>query len=163
MTNKIQRNILPEAEDVCFDNSISQIPNDPDNVQDAIDNLAAKSTPSFSFGRSGNSIPTGMWLLRPGSVPSNKTGIPMGTNLTKITMITVGNQDFNTFTVDLYEHEGDSVNLTYLTTVTMDGTARSKDFPVSVSITSGRQLACKIGSGSAKNIGVDVILEGQLN
>ena len=133
------------------------------DVQTAIDELtqrvAQSASPGFSFGRSGNT-PSGTWLLRPGSVPSNKTGIPMAIVNPLIALIAVGNENISTFNVEIYEHEGNEVNLTLLTTVSVVS-ARTGTFNVAIPATSGRQIAIKISSGSCKNPGVDLQLQGQ--
>lgn len=132
------------------------------NVYDAILELAGEvaslSTPGASFGRSGN-VPANSWLYRVGQIPSNKTGAPIGLISPVITTVVVGNEDVNTFDVEIYEHEGDEINLTLLTTVQMVA-KRTDTFSVSVAATQGRQLSAKIVNGSAKNLGVDITLAG---
>jgi len=148
------------AEQIPFDNDTNGFT--AEDVQAAIEeakNTAAPgASPAFSLGRSGNT-PPGSWLLRVGGPPSNKTGIPIRAGSPKIIGISVGNEDVNTFDVEVYEHEGDEINLTLLTTVSVVA-ARTGTFSVNVSCTQGRQLAAKITSGSAKNPGVDFELEG---
>ena len=146
------------AESIPFDNATNGFTSD--NVQGAIEEIGASASPGFSFGRS-STTGAGTWLLRVGSIPSNKTGVPMGISSPSITNIQVGNEDVSTFGVEVYEHEGNEVNLTLLTTVNVVA-ARTGIFSVSVPATSGRQLAVKISSGSGKNIGVDVILKGDV-
>ena len=156
MTNKIQRTKIQEAIETPFDNSTNGFTSD--NVQGAIEEIGASASPGFSFGRS-STTGAGTWLLRVGSIPSNKTGVPLGISSPIITNIQVGNETISTFDVEIYEHEGDEVNLTLLTTVSIIS-ARTGVFSVSISATSGRQLAVKISSGTGKNIGVDIILKG---
>lgn len=160
MSSNKQVTITPVAGAVPFDNASNGFI--ADEVQGAIEELSNQvsqsASPGFSFGRSGN-IPSGTWLLRPGSVPSNKTGIPLAINSPVITLIAVGNELISTFTVQVYEHEGDEVNLTLLGSVSVVN-ARTGTFPVSFPATAGRQLAIYISSGSAKNPGVDLQLSG---
>jgi hypothetical protein len=146
----------PIASDVEFDNSTNGFTSD--NVQSAIEEIGASASPGFSLGRS-STTGAGTWLLRVGSIPSNVTGIPMGISNPILTNIQIGNEDISTFSVEIYEHEGNSVNLTLLTTVTVTS-ARTGIFSVSVVATQGRQLAAKVSSGTARNIGVDLILKG---
>ena len=135
------------------------IPTDSGNtVQEELDNLKNASSPAFSLGRPGN-CPNGTWLYRTGSVPSNKTGIPVRTANPKIVGVSVGNENITSFDVEIYEHEGNEVNLTLLTTVNIVA-ARTATFNINVAATQGRQLAGKIVNGSAKNPGVDFELEG---
>lgn len=144
------------ARSIFFDNSTNGFTSD--NVQEAIEEIGASASPGFSFGRSSTST-AGVWLLRVGTIPSNKTGVPLGISLPVITNIQVGNEDISTFDIEIYEHEGNEVNLTLLTTVSIVS-SRTGVFSVSVPATSGRQLAARVSSGTGRNIGVDVILKG---
>lgn len=148
------------AEDIPADNSVSLL--EGEDVQAQLDELATSvavsASPGFSFGKGGN-LSSGAWLARPGGVPSNITGIPVGLLEPKIVRISVGSQNANTYNIGIYEHEGDSVNLTLLTTVSIVA-SRTEVFEVDVSITSGRQLAARVTSGSVKNPGVDLQLSG---
>lgn len=146
------------ARSIFFDNSTNGFTSD--NVQEAIEEIGASASPGFSFGRS-STTGAGTWLLRVGSIPSNKTGIPLGIGSPVITNIQVGNENISTFDIEIYEHEGNEVNLTLLTTVSIVS-ARTGIFSVSVAATSGRQLAAKVSSGTGKNIGVDIILKGDV-
>ena len=133
-----------------------------ENTQGAIEEICelitVSASPGYSFGRPGNS-PNNTWMYRTGSVPSNRTGITVGFTNPVITLVTVANENINTFDITLYEHEGDEINLTALGTVSVIA-ARSGEFSVSFTMTQGRQLATRITSGSAKNVGVDVQLSG---
>ena len=153
----------PTAEGVPFDpTNCDNI--DEENVQGAMEDLcgvvATSASPGYSYGRPGNA-PNNTWLYRPGSVPSNRTGITVGFTDPVITRVTVANENINTFDITLYEHEGDEINLTSLGTVSVVA-SRSGEFPVSFAMTQGRQLAVRITSGSAKNVGVDIQLSGSL-
>ena len=150
----------PVAGSTPYDNTTSGLV--ADDVQAAIDELSSEvsqsASPGFSFGRGGNT-PSGTWLLRTGGPPSNKTGVPMGITSPVITRISVGNETISTFDVAVYEHEGDEVNLTLFTTVSVVS-ARTGTFTVNIPATTGRQLAVLINSGAAKNPGVDLQLSG---
>lgn len=146
------------ARSIFFDNSTNGFTSD--NVQEAIEEIGASASPGFSFGRS-STTGAGTWLLRVGSIPSNKTGIPLGISSPVITNIQVGNEVISTFDIEIYEHEGNEVNLTLLTTVSIVS-SRTAVFSINISATSGRQLAAKVSSGSGKNIGVDIILKGDV-
>ena len=148
--------IPPIAEDVEFDNSTNGFT--ATNVQDAIEEIGASASPGFSLGRS-STTGAGTWLLRVGSIPSNVTGIPMGISNPILTNIQVGNEDIASFSIEIYEHEGNSVNLTLLTTVNIVS-SRTAIFSVNVPATQGRQLAAKVSSGTARNPAVDLILKG---
>lgn len=128
------------------------------SIKEVATTAGASASPGFSFGRSAN-VGANTWLLIVGSVPSNKAGIPVAINSAEITLISVGNETVGTFDVTIYEHEGDEVNLTSLTTVSVTN-KRTDNFTVSVPVTTGRQLAARVTSGSAKNIGVSLQLKG---
>ena len=127
-------------------------------IEEVNDKVNASASPGFSFGRSGN-VPSDTWLYRPGGVPSNTTGIPMAITGPSVVLVAVGNENVSTFNIQVYEHEGDEVNLTLIGTVSVVS-ARTGVFSVNFPATSGRQLAIKLSSGSAKNPGVDLQLQG---
>lgn len=145
------------AESVPFDNDGNGF--DSDNVQDALEEIGASASPGFSYGRS--SANDGTWLNRVGEVPSNRTGVTVGIQNPVVSQVFVSNENIETYTVGIYEHEGDSINLTLLGTVNIVA-ARSGAFTVSFVATQGRQLAVRIETvvGSLQNVGVDVILTG---
>lgn len=127
-------------------------------IRELRNKVSNSASPGFSFGKSGN-IPNGTWLLRPGSVPSNKAGITVGFINPEILKIVTATENLDTYDITVYEHEGDEVNLTSLVTKSVVA-ARSSTFDVTISMTTGRQLAIKVTAGSAKNIGVDLQLGG---
>lgn len=129
-----------------------------DAIREVSTTAGASASPGYSFGRSANAS-AGTWLLITGSVPSNKTGIPVAISNPSLTLVSVGNENINTFNVSIYEHEGDETNLTLLTTVSVIN-ARTQSFEVDIPVTAGRQLAARITSGSTKNIGVSLQLKG---
>ena len=143
-----------------FDNTGTEF--ESDNVQDALEEVGVSASPGFGFGRSGN-VSANTWLQRTGGVPSNKTGVTIGIGNPVLTRVDVGNEDVGTFDVGIYEHEGDETNLTLLTTISVTSSRTASftetDFGL-VTATKGRQLAVRVTSGSAKNIGVDVTLKG---
>lgn len=122
--------------------------------------VGASASPGFSFGRSSN-VNVNTWLLTTGSVPSNKAGITVALNNPEITQIYIANEDISTFDISIYEHEGDEINLTLLDTVSVVS-KRSDTFDLAVSVTSGRQLAARVTSGSAKNVNVGLQLKGNI-
>lgn len=143
-----------------FDNSTNGFVSD--NVQAAIEEVGVTASPGFGFGRSG-SVSRNTWLLRSGSVPSNKTGVAIGINNPLLKQIDVGNESNGTFDISIYEHQGNGIGMTLLTTVTVNGRTGSfteADFGT-VTATKGQQIAVRLTSGSAKNLGVDVTLIGQ--
>ena len=134
------------------------------DVESAIKELAAtvgvSASPGFSFGRSGNNS-NGTWLLVTGSVPSNRAGITVALSNPVITQVFIANENINTFDITIFEHEGDEINLTSLGTVSVVA-SRSATFDVNFPLTSGRQLAVQITSGSARNVNVGLQLQGSV-
>ena len=122
--------------------------------------LQATSTPGFSFGRGGNAA-ANSWYIN-NEVPSNLVGIPIGTSNSEITEIWCGSENTDTYDVEIYEHEGDEVNLTLLTTVSIVANRTQNFTGLTVSVTTGRQIAVKIVNGNAKNPKVFVIIKGTL-
>lgn len=156
--SNIRINTIPVAEDVDFDNTGTNF--NSDNVQDALVEIGASASPGFNFGRSAN-VGANTWLQITGGVPSNRAGITVALTSAEIREIYVANEDISTFDITVYEHEGNEVNLTTLTTVSVSST-RSASFAVNVAVTTGRQLAVRLTSGSAKNLNVGLQLSGSL-
>lgn len=149
----------PVAESIPFDNETNGFSSD--NVQDAISEIGASASPGFSFGRSG-ALSQNTWLRRPGNVPSNRAGVTIGINNPVIVGVACANRSVETYTVELYEHEGNEQNLTLLGTVTVVS-ATSDTFTVNFPATRGRQLAVRLGAtstGNVQDLGVDVTLVG---
>jgi hypothetical protein len=151
---KVMKSIVARA--VPFDNAGTDFVSD--NVQDALLESGVSASPGFNFGRSGNNS-ANTWMQVVGGVPSNRAGITVALNSPEIKQVFVANEDISTFDITIYEHEGNEVNLTTLTTVSIVS-ARSGSFTLSVPVTSGRQLAVRITNGSARNINVGLQLAG---
>lgn len=158
MTN-IKQTTLPIAEDVEFDNTGTDFTST--DVQGALEEIGASASPGFSFGRSFAN--NGTWLRRVGEIPSNRTGVTIGIQNPVVAQIFVSNRNIETYTVGIYEHEGNSINLTLLGTVSVTS-ARGDSFNVNFSATQGRQLAVRIETvtGSLQQPGVDIILKGNI-
>ena len=147
------------AESVPFDNDTNGFASD--NVQEAIEEIGASASPGFSFGRSG-SLSQNTWLRRPGNVPSNRAGVTVGITNPTIVKVSCSNRNVETYDVEIYEHEGNQINLTLLATVTVTS-ARGGTFDVSITATENKQLAVRLGStstGNVRDLGVDLILTG---
>jgi hypothetical protein len=154
---KIRSRRIQDAESTDFDNSTNGF--DSDNVQDAIEEIGAAASPGFSFGRT--SANNGTWLRRVGQIPSNRTGVTIGIQNPIVTKVFVSNENVETYTVGIYEHDGDSINLVQLGTVSVSG-ARGDSFDVNFPTSTNKQLAVRVETvvGSVQNIGVDIILTG---
>lgn len=146
------------AESTPFDNSDNGF--DSDNVQEAIEEIGASASPGFGFGRSGN-LPNGTWLYRIGSVISNRSGVTVFITNAIISQIACSTENLNTYDVTVYEHDGDELNLTAITTVSVVN-SRKAIFSLAAPVTTNKQLAVRITSGSAKNLGVDLQLKGSI-
>lgn len=124
-------------------------------LKQILDRIANAASPGFTWGRSGN-VSSGSWLQND-SVPSNISGRKIDFSSPKLNKILVTNENNNTFTVGVYEHDG----TTYTQLATLALTAeRTKSASYSVNITNGKELAVKLESGSCKNIVVGVVLSG---
>jgi len=131
------------------------------DVQDAIDQIATNSqvsaSPSMSWGKAGNAN-SNTWLANEG-VPSNIAGRVIFLYSPKLTNLYVASNSAATFTLEVYQHDG--VTYTLLTTVSIVAQrAASFVFSPVITLTQGKELAIKIGSGSAQNIIVGAIVRG---
>lgn len=151
----------PEADSIPFDVGTTDLTEE--QVGPAIRELAAtvgvSASPGFNFGKSAN-VSVGTWLQVTGGVPSNRAGITVALAGPTITNIYIANEDISTFDIQVYEHEGNEVNLTALGSPISVTAARSATAAVSIPVTSGRQLAVRLVSGSAKNLNVGLQLSG---
>lgn len=147
------------ASNTFFDNTGTEYVGD--NVGDVLkeveDKVGVSASPGFSWGRSAN-VSAGTWLLND-SVPSNRSGRTVNLVDPAITAISIAVEDIATFDVTIYEHDGDSINLTSLGTINVVS-ARSFTAFLNFPVTSGKQLAVRVTSGSAKNIVVGLQLSG---
>jgi len=148
------------AESIPFDNDSNGFASD--DVQGAIEELSTKvatsASPGFSWGRSGN-ISANTWLRNEG-VSSNRSGRAVTFNNANIVRIYISTENLNTYTLTIYEHEGDSANLTILTTISVTSSKVGDSGTISVPVTTGRQLAVRLTGGSAKNVVVGKNLSG---
>jgi hypothetical protein len=115
------------------------------------------ASPGYTWGRAGTTT-AGTWLLNEG-VPSNKAGRTVFLATPIIYQLYSATEDLDTYVLTFYSHDGNSVNLTSLGTLTVTA-SRTGTSTVSLSFTSGKQLAIELTSGSAKNIVAGVIIKG---
>lgn len=121
---------------------------------------ASSASPGFTWGRSGNVSPNA-WLTND-SVPSNISGRVNFLTGAIIKRVFVANETAVVFSVGVYYHEGNEVNLTLAGTVTTTA-QRTNTFTTNFSIPDGKQIALRITSGSAKNVTSGVIISGSLS
>lgn len=127
---------------------------------DEVSNRVANSaSPGFSWGRSGN-LSTNTWLRNEG-VNSNRAGRTVTFANPLITRIFVSTEDLATYTITIYEHEGDQINLTVLTNINVTASRTGDSGTVAIPVTQGRQLAVRITAGSARNMVVGMTLSGE--
>lgn len=148
----------PVAETIPFDNSTNGFVSE--DVQAAIEEVAntvdTSASPGFTWGSSGN-VTSGSWLLND-TVPSNKAGRSIFLTGATLEYVFVRCELASTFSIEVYEHDGTTYTL--ITTVTITA-ARAGDFPVaSLPLTTSKELAMKLSSGSAKNPVVGCVLKG---
>lgn len=141
-----------------FDNSTNGFMSE--DVQTAIEELAntvdTSASPGFTWGASGNTT-SGTWLIND-TVPSNKAGRSIFLTNATLEYVFVRCELATTIDIEVYEHDG--VTYTLITTVTLTAT-RAGDFPIaSLPLTTGKELAMKLSSGSAKNPVVGCVLKG---
>jgi hypothetical protein len=149
------------AKSVPFKNDTAQIDGDPKNVQTAIENLAndvsTSASPGFSFGRASN-VNNGTWLLCE-TVPSNKSGRFVYITNAIVEKVFVSSEDIATYDLEIWYHDGNSINLTLLDTVSVTA-SRGGAFTVGQSVPTNKQLAIRLVNGSAKNVVAGLELSG---
>lgn len=148
--------ISPVARSIPFDKTGSDF--ESDNVEDAIKEIGASASPGYTWGRPGNLL-ANSWLINDG-VASNATGRFVSQADAKISQIFTANQNVATYTLTVYEHEGNQINLTALATITVTNSRGSSIIGLNIPVTQGRQLAIRLTSGSADNIIAGLILKG---
>lgn len=124
--------------------------------------IAANSSPGFSYGAPGNS-PAGTYFQNNG-VPSNKSNIPVPVELGRIARIAFANEDVSTCDIRIQQHDGDSVNLVDIVTVSVVG-VRIKVFDLigaGVLVSPGKCVAAKVQTGSCKNATLGITMLGEL-
>lgn len=126
-------------------------------IDEVANTVATSASPGFSYGRSGNTS-SGTYLQNEG-VPSNRAGRYIYIQNANIERLFISNESISTFTIQIYSHDGDEVNLTLLSSHTVT-TSRGGDFIVNVPVATGKQLALFLSAGSAKNIVAGLELSG---
>ena len=149
------------ASNVTYDNSNSELT--ATDVNQGLDELSTtisnSASPGFSWGRSG-SLSTNTWLRNEG-VNSNRAGRTITFSNPKITRIFTASENLDTYTITIYEHEGDEINLTALTTLSSSAARSADSGAIEIAATQGRQLAIRITSGTARNLVVGMTLSGE--
>lgn len=126
------------------------------DVQGAIEEIGASASPGFSFGRSGTS--NAGTYLQVDSVPSNQSGriVPLTSGF--ITDIFISCSANATCTVQIQKRVGNTFTTVY--TETLNNVRKQTSSITGVPVSLGDELCCRIGSGSASNIVVGIIIRG---
>lgn len=114
------------------------------------------ASPGFSFGRSGN-VSSGAYLSNE-SVPSNVTGRPVDLDGARIVQVSISNENTNTFTIELEEHDG--TTFTSLGTFVVTAARSIKFADLNIPVSANKEMSAKVLSGSAKNPVVTVYVKG---
>lgn len=156
-----QRGVIksPDADSVSFDPESSGLISETSGeaIRELAQTLSTSASPGFSFGRASN-VNSGTWLQCE-SVPSNKSGRYVYINNAVIEKIFISNETISTFDIEIYSHEGNEVNLTLLYTASVTSSTGG-GFSVGVSVSTGKQLALRLSSGSGKNLVCGLELSG---
>lgn len=149
------------ADNTFFDSTGTDLISDNtgDAIKELTQNVAQSASPGFSWGRSG-SLSNNTWLQNEG-VTSNRSGRTVTFANPTITRLFVSTENLDTYTITVYEHEGDQINLTALTTLSATASRTADSGSISIPVTQGRQLAIRITSGSARNMVVGMTLAGE--
>lgn len=127
-------------------------------IEEVKNNAAISASPGFTWSRSGN-VPSNTWLLND-AVPSNRSGRTIMMSSAKLERMSVATEDIGTYDIEIYLHDGNEINLTLLHSVSVINT-RSAQFTIAaIPATTGRQMALKLSTGSAKNLVIGLILKG---
>lgn len=126
----------------------------------SLQELVSSASPGFIFSFPGNN-PTGSWAEVYG-VPSNRVGIPILQNNPELSAAAVYNEtDPNTFTIEIFEHDG--TTFTSVTTLTVTSSrGNTIVYATPFTLTQGKELAVQVQSGSVKNGIVTLILGGDV-
>lgn len=161
LTNKGRRPAAPQrgSLELYFrDNRLYRM--DEDGVETAIESLGISSAPNFLWSRFGTTNP-GDYLLNEGQT-SNKVGIFVFLKDPRMRKILISHSAPATCSYEIGEVTNGDVN-TFVTLVTVNLTnERNKVFDVSKKVTSGKELAVRLKSGTAVDPIVAVLLDGVL-
>lgn len=122
--------------------------------------VIAPASPGFVFA-AVNQKSDLFWLTSEG-IPSNVVGVPVLFANASVVSISVGTETESSYTIGVYQHQGNEVGLTQIGTLTVSGGGSKRfdvDFPVQYTSTN-IQLACRIISGDTTNLKVSLVVKG---
>jgi hypothetical protein len=120
----------------------------------------------LDFSRRGNISATTVLLTRDG-ILSSSSGHPIGISNPVMSSVNVSTRLPSSYTIRVFQHDGDSVNRIDLADVVATNTTNLRaiagiDFTQLATITSTSQLAVELIAGTARDIMVEVVLLGSL-
>lgn len=147
----------PDYVEIYNENTGSGLFDDQVVTQKDLNVVAQSASPGFGFGKSGNNV-MGTWLQCE-TVPSNVTGRYVYIDTPIVRRVFVGNESVGTYSIQVWQHDGNLVNMVLLGTVTVT-TALAGDFVVNWPTVRGKYLGLKISNGSVKNVVAGLELSG---
>jgi hypothetical protein len=150
--------IQPVARTVPFDNSENDF--ESVEVQSAIEEVKSLASgnvsPGFSFGRSGKT--NAGTYLQVDSVPSNLAGRVVPLTSGEISDIFIVCQDNSTFTIQIQKRVGNV--FTTIHTENMTNQRKKSSSLTGILVSLEDEICCKIGTGSAQNVVVGLVIKG---
>ena len=135
-----------------------------------VDELSNAISTSLSYGldfsRRGNVNALTVLLTRDG-ILSSTSGHPVGISNPVLKGVNVATRNSNTYTLRLFQHDGNSVNRVNIADVVITANANPRliagvDFTITNPMTTGNQLGVELIAGTARDIMVEVIISGVL-
>lgn len=120
------------------------------------------ASPGFVYGAVNMKI-SGFWLTTEG-IPSNVVGVPVLFAFGKVVQVAVGTETEANYTIGIYQHEGNNLNMVELgqVPITVGGPKRiTVDFPVQYT-SENIQIAVRLLSGITRNLKVSLVLKGSV-
>ena len=146
------------AKSIFFDNSTNGfIAKDTQGaIEEVANRVAVSASPGFSWGRSGNSS-AGTYLQND-TVPSNITGRLVPVSSGSITTVFVACDIDATFTIVVERRVGNT--FTQIASVSVTASRKQTFSGLNVPVTLNDEICVKIGTGSAQNVVVGLIIRG---
>lgn len=114
------------------------------------------ASPGYTWGDSGN-ISSGSYLLNE-TVPSNRAGRIVTLSNGEIAQVYVANQNNSTATIEIVKRVGGTFSA--VTSISLSSERTKAEDKSGVLVTKGDELACRIASGSVRNVVVGAIIRG---
>jgi len=123
--------------------------------------IVGPASPGFVY-MAINDKSAGFWLTWGNGMPSNVVGVPVLFGNGRIIQVAVGTELEANYTLGIYQHEGNGINLTELTQVPiLSGGDKRILVDVPIQYTSVNvQLAMRLITGNTRNLGAALVLKG---